>query len=165
MNILGEFEDDLLLFGGGIALGVQVKVKLVDLGLLLGELLSELVHPLHLPLKNDLQVQQLILEILNPLLLRFQARPHLSGSVSQHMLALLQILYLELVLVEVGLSLFELLCDLKLLLFEHLDLLVALLELSLGLFLGAAGFLRSDLSLLAGTLELLFLSFYLLLLL
>jgi len=42
---------------------------------------------------------------------------------SQHMLRLLQILYLELVFVEVSLTLLELFCDFLTLLFKHIDLL------------------------------------------
>ena len=53
----------------------------------------------------------------------------------QHMLRLLQVLYLELVLVEISLPLLKLLSDLLSLLLKHVNLLDLLLQLRLHLLL------------------------------
>ena len=139
MDILGELEYSFLLLPSLFLLGTEVGVKLVDLGLLLGQFLAQLVHLLHLLLEDLLQVEQLVFQVLYLLLLRLQTGAHLSGAVRQHVLALLQILYLEFVLVQVSFALFELVHDLLALLLEHLDLLHLLLQLLLDLLLALLG--------------------------
>ena len=131
MDILGELHDGLFLFGGGLALLLQIQMPLVDLRLFLSELFTELIHPLHLALEDLLKVEELIFEVFDPLLLGLQRGTHLCRAMCQHMLRLLQVLYLELVLVQVSLPLLELLSDLQAFLFKHVDLFDLLLKLGL----------------------------------
>jgi len=75
----------------------------------LPQLLAVGGDPLVLILEVLLQLEQLILQVVNLLLFRLQARAHFLSSMRQDMLRLPQVLYLELVLVEVRLSLLQLL--------------------------------------------------------
>lgn len=70
VHVTRELQDRLLLLRRRIFLLAQVQVQLVDLRLLLGQLLPQLVHFLHLLFKNVFEVEQLILKILDSLLLR-----------------------------------------------------------------------------------------------
>jgi len=56
-------------------------------------------------LKVLLELEQLVLKVIDLHLLWLQALLHFLRTVGQHMLRLLQVLYLELVLVEIGLAL------------------------------------------------------------
>ena len=158
MDVLGKLHDGLILVGCGVSLLLKIEIALVDLGLFFREFFTELVHPLHLSLEHLFEVEELIFQVLYPLLLRLQRSSHLCGTMRQDMLRLLQILYLELVLVEVSLPLFELLSDLLPLLLKHIDLLDLLLQLSLYLLLLLLRSKHQQLCLIAQLLETLLLS-------
>ena len=125
LHVLRKFEDDCLLLLCLLLLPRDFNRLLVDLGLVLPQLLAVGGDPLVLILEVLLQLEQLILQVVNLLLFRLQARAHFLSSMRQDMLRLPQVLYLELVLVEVRLSLLQLLdlLQLALLLMGNLALL------------------------------------------
>ena len=108
VDILCELQDDLVLVVRLLLLLGQVHLKLVDLRLVLRQLLAQVILLLHLLLELLLELQQFLLLSFNLSFFRLKRGLHLSGPMGQHMFGLLQVLDLELVLIQILLSLCQL---------------------------------------------------------
>ena len=86
VDILGEFEDNLVLLLRRLLLLDEVHLQLRYLRLVLRQLLALLVHLLDPLLELALQLEQLLLLCLNLRLFWLQGRLHLSSPVRQHVL-------------------------------------------------------------------------------
>ena len=105
LHVLLEFTYDGLLFLGARLLHCDLVVDLINFVLHFTQARSVVLQLGTLVFEVLLKFEQLVLQVIDLDLLGLQALLHLFRPVSQHMLRLLQILDLELVLVEISLTL------------------------------------------------------------
>ena len=108
LNILLEFQNDRLLVPRLILLIGDFESDLHNFTLHLTKRRSMPLQLLALVLKIFLKLEQLVFQVVNLLFLRLQALLHLLRPMCKHVPRLLEILDLELVLVQVSLSLVQL---------------------------------------------------------